>query len=73
VLVNFLRARVDRTSLRYAGVFLAIIAVQYLLGVLTLIYAVPVALGVTHQATAMLVFGVWVMWRHHARELAARM
>jgi heme a synthase len=72
VFVKFSRARVERTSLRYAGVFLAIIMLQYLLGVVTLIYAVPVALGVTHQATAMIVFGVWVMWRHHAHELDAR-
>lgn len=65
-----LRARADRTSLRYAGAFLALIAIQYLLGVLTLIHAVPVALGVTHQAMAMIIFGVWVMWLHHAQELA---
>jgi heme a synthase len=72
VFVKLLRARVDRTSLRYAGVFFAFVMVQYLLGVLTLLHAVPVALGVTHQAMAMIVFGVWVMWRHHAHELAAR-
>jgi heme a synthase len=72
VFVKFARVRVDRTSLRFAGAFLAIVAVQYLLGVLTLLYAVPVTLGVTHQAAAMILFGVWVMWRHHAHELATR-
>ncbi len=43
--------------------------VQYLLGVLTLLYFVPVALAVIHQATAMVLFGVWVWWVHHVREL----
>ena len=32
---------------------------------LTLLFLVPVALGVTHQATAMIVFGVWLAWLHH--------
>jgi cytochrome c oxidase assembly protein subunit 15 len=32
---------------------------QYILGIFTLLYRVPVALGVAHQAVAML---FWVMW-----------
>jgi len=39
--------------------------VQYLLGVMTLIRVVPVGLAATHQATALLLFGAWVMWLHH--------
>ncbi len=64
-----LTARLDRTSRRYALALLGIVSVQYLLGVFTLIKAVPVTLGVTHQATAMLLFGLWLMALHHARLL----
>jgi heme a synthase len=66
------RAPVDPLSRRLNVTLLALIAVQYLLGVLTLIYHVPVALGVTHQATAMVIFGVWLIWLHHVRTLQPR-
>lgn len=59
----------DRESRVLAGVFAGGVAVQYLLGVVTLLLVVPVSLGVAHQATAMLLVGVWVAWLHHAREL----
>lgn len=71
VAAQVMRARIERGSLRYAASFLALVLVQYVLGVLTLLYAVPVALGVTHQATAMILFGVWVMWLHHGKQLRA--
>ena len=63
------RAEVDRVTRRHGVILLAVVALQYLLGVLTLINAVPVALGVTHQAMAMIVFGFWVIALHHARNL----
>ena len=63
------KGQVDRVSRRHGLILLVVIAIQYLLGVLTLINAVPVALGVTHQATAMLLFGVWIAALHHARGL----
>jgi heme a synthase len=47
------------------------IAAQFLLGVLTLLLRVPVGLGVAHQAMAMVVFGIWLVWVHHARGPAA--
>lgn len=59
------RARIDRTSLRLGTAFLGFVLVQYVLGVLTLLNAVPIALGVIHQTTALLLFGVWVVWLHH--------
>ncbi|MGK7312968.1 MAG: COX15/CtaA family protein [Candidatus Longimicrobiales bacterium M2_2A_002] len=59
----------DLHSRRLNTLFFVGILVQYLLGVLTLIYFVPVSLAVIHQATAMVLFGVWVWWWHHAREL----
>ncbi len=70
VLVGAIRKRLERTTIRWAGAFLALVGVQYLLGVLTLLYRVPVTLGVTHQAVAMVLFGVWVLWAH--RELVPR-
>ena len=69
VFVRTRRNDLDHGSRSFAAAMLALIIVQYLLGVLTLIKAVPVALGVTHQATAMVVFGIWVMWLHHTRQL----
>jgi cytochrome c oxidase assembly protein subunit 15 len=69
VYARLARAAVDPRSYRFAAAFLVLIMLQYLLGVLTLILAVPVPLGVTHQAMAMLISGMWVMWLHHTREL----
>jgi heme a synthase len=65
------RAGVDRSFARLNLTFLVLMAVQYLLGVLTLLYFVPVALGVAHQAMAMVLFGVWVVWLHRARNAGA--
>jgi heme a synthase len=65
------RGGVDGHSRRLAGVLVILMLVQYLLGVLTLLYFVPVTLGVTHQAMAMVIFGVWVVWLHHVRNLKA--
>ena len=59
--------RVDRPTVRYGiGLMLATFA-QYLLGVLTLVNAVPVTLGVMHQAMAMILFGIWLSAVHHTR------
>jgi heme a synthase len=63
------RADVDALSRRLNAAFAGMMAGQYLLGVATLLLAVPVALGVMHQAAAMLIFGVWLIWLHHARQL----
>jgi heme a synthase len=66
--VRVLRAGgVDAASRRLNVLFLALMAAQYLLGVLTLLYFVPVTLGVAHQALAMVLFGVWLWWVHHVR------
>ena len=55
----------DPVSRRYAAAFTALMAVQYGLGIATLLLVVPVSLGVIHQATAMILFGVWLAWLHH--------
>jgi heme a synthase len=70
----FLRVRrldPEPVSRRFNTAFLAGVLVQYALGVATLLYRVPVSLGVAHQATAMLLFGVWLVWLHHARSREA--
>jgi heme A synthase len=48
---------------------MTLILIQYLLGVLTLIKAVPVVLGVSHQVTALLLWGLWTAWVHHSKQL----
>jgi heme a synthase len=60
------RGRVtERVSRRCNAALLLLIAVQYALGVATLLFMVPVSLGVLHQALAMVLFGVWLYWLHH--------
>jgi heme a synthase len=44
--------------------FLALVVAQYALGVATLLMAVPVSLGVLHQATAAVIVALWVAWAH---------
>ena len=61
------RGSVDARSRRLAGAFLALLAVQFTLGIATLLLSVPVSLGVLHQATAVVVFAVWLTWLHHVR------
>jgi heme a synthase len=56
---------VDGLTRRLNLAFLALILVQYALGVATLVLRVPLSLGVTHQAAAMVIFGVWIVWLHH--------
>jgi heme a synthase len=68
--IQVARATVDTLSRRLNGTMLALMAAQYLLGVLTLIYFVPVTLGVIHQGMAMVIFGVWIVWLHHVRTMA---
>lgn len=56
--------RADRL---WSVVLLAGVAVQATLGILTLVNVVPIGLAVPHQATAMLLFGVWLLWFHRVR------
>ena len=63
------RSDADAVSRRLNLAFFGLILLQYLLGVLTLLYFVPISLAVAHQALAMVLFGVWVWWWHHAGEV----
>jgi heme a synthase len=67
VFIQVARAGVDAVSRRLNLAMLGLMAAQYLLGVLTLLYYVPVSLGVAHQAMAMVIFGVWLVWLHRVR------
>jgi heme a synthase len=72
MIMLFVRTRsiaADAQSRKYATSLMALLVFQYVLGVLTLINAVPVFLGVAHQVTALLLWGLWVVWVHHSREL----
>ncbi|NIP78455.1 MAG: hypothetical protein GWM90_04325, partial [Gemmatimonadetes bacterium] len=71
--VRVARSVDDPGSRRLNAVFLGLTAAQYLLGVLTLVYFVPVALAVIHQATAMVMFGVWVWWTNRVYRSEATM
>ena len=64
-----LTAPLDQKSRRLALTLLAAVMLQYVLGVLTLLHAVPVSLGVSHQAMAMVLFGIWIMAVHQSRQL----
>jgi heme a synthase len=67
--VRVRRSITDPASRRLSATLLGIVCVQYLLGILTLINMVPVSLGVLHQAVALMLFGTWVWWLHHVRNL----
>jgi cytochrome c oxidase assembly protein subunit 15 len=70
--IAVLRADADRITRRFNTAFLGLIGLQYLLGVLTVIWVVPVSVAVIHQATAMVLFGVWIAWMHHLSKGEAR-
>jgi heme a synthase len=57
----------DGLTRRLNAALLALVAFQYALGVVTLIYRVPVAAGVAHQAVAVLIVAVWVIWLQDVR------
>ena len=58
----------DATSRRYNLSLTGLIGAQYLLGILTLLFLVPISLGVIHQGMAMVLFGVWLSWLHHVAQ-----
>lgn len=64
------RLGADPGSRRLSTALLALVMVQYTLGVLTLIRFVPLGLAATHQFAALALFGCWVWTLHHACRLA---
>ena len=71
VFLQYQQAPADRTSRRLSAGFLALVLVQYGLGILTVLYFVPVSLGVLHQAVAVVILTLWLAWLHHVRNLPA--
>ncbi|MFH5832318.1 COX15/CtaA family protein [Halalkalibaculum sp. DA3122] len=58
----------DRPILLRLTVLVVFVLLQYLLGVFTLVYNVPLALAVAHQVMALLVFGAWIVLLHHLKQ-----
>ena len=67
------RRATDPATRGFNAAFAALIVIQFALGVLTLVLRVPVALGVLHQATALVTLGVWLIWLHHVSRCGAAM
>jgi cytochrome c oxidase assembly protein subunit 15 len=63
------RSAVDARSQRLNAALFGLVVAQYAIGVLTLLFYVPVSLGVFHQAMAMIIVGAWLIFLHHARGL----
>jgi cytochrome c oxidase assembly protein subunit 15 len=57
LVVRAMQLGVDGVVKRWSVGVLGLVTVQYLVGVLTLLYHVPVWIGVTHQAVAMVLVG----------------
>ena len=72
VAVRVARRVAEPTTRRFALALGAGVALQYALGILTLVHIVPVSLGVLHQLTAALLFGTWIAWLHHFRNTRAQ-
>ena len=58
--ISIHKRRIPHQVLTASLVLAGLIALQYLLGIVTLLYQVPVSLGTIHQACALLVFGVLI-------------
>ena len=69
VFLKIRRIAPDRATRRLNVALLSSIASQYLLGVLTLLYYVPVSLAVVHQAMALIIVAIWVVSVHHVGNL----
>ena len=62
--------KMDPASRLLSAALLSAVAAQYALGVMTLVYSVPMGLALAHQAMAALLVGLWVVTVHHVRHLA---
>ncbi len=68
--IRMLIWNIDRDAKFKAVMLLAVVLIQYVLGVITLFYSVPVTLGVLHQAIALILCGVWInLFHYQVREL----
>ncbi len=63
----------DRITKIRASALLIVIVAQYSLGVLTLLFRVPVVLGVSHQAIAIVFWLIWLIYYHGLIKIESRM
>lgn len=71
VLVIWIRSYQINTSFAtkiWSLTLFSTVLIQYLLGVFTLLYHVPVSLGVIHQAVAMILFGILLGYIHYLKK-----
>lgn len=71
VIILWIRAiqlKSDKTTLVWSLSLFTIVLLQYLIGVFTLIYHVPVWLGVLHQSVAMILFGILLGFFHYLKK-----
>lgn len=71
----FIKIRRDHGLVRFhrwSAAFSGLIVLQYCLGVTTLLTHVKTAIGVTHQATALLIVGVWLTYLHQIWQSGSR-
>lgn len=66
--IKTMRADVDRSLKFKASLLLCLIALQYLLGIFTLILHVPLELGVLHQAGAIIAWMAWLIYYHELKK-----
>ena len=64
--IGGLRAGLPKRFTTALHVLAGVMAAQATLGIVTLLYAVPVALGAAHQGTALLLLGAALLVRHEA-------
>lgn len=68
ILIRTHQTETSADTKRWSIALLSILLIQFTIGVFTLIYYVPVWLGVTHQAVAMILFGVTIGFLHHLKK-----
>jgi cytochrome c oxidase assembly protein subunit 15 len=64
------KMELNKLQRRASNFMLSVIVVQFLLGILTLLYAVPVTMGVLHQTGAFFLFASSLFFIHSLRKTA---
>ncbi|MCE9540927.1 MAG: COX15/CtaA family protein [Bacteroidetes bacterium] len=75
IMVVFLWETVQKMELtplqrKTSTIMLSVVCLQFLLGIITLLYAVPVTLGVLHQTGAFVLFAAILFFMHSLRKTA---
>lgn len=72
VIVLWIKTRkigADNTLVRRAYILLLLIALQYVLGIFTLLFHVPVSLGIAHQTGAVFFWIGWIFYHHRIKQI----